>query len=110
MFLEGKKATFFRGTILDVRPKLGPARKYVTMDLRLTRVSGGNEPDEQGQVFRCCGTITCLETDTVLLAGATSPDHGGKRLVALVTPHVLRLEPQTEQKPKAGVATAEDRP
>ncbi len=82
----------FRGTILDVRPMVSFDKKYVTMHLQLMRIEG-----EPVQVFKFSTTVTCLETDTVLLAGASLPD--GRRLIALVTPTILHLEPAPEEQP-----------
>jgi len=99
--LEG---TYFRGTVLDVRPTVSFDRRYVTMELRLTRAApSAKHLEAPPQFFRARTTTTCLETDTVLITGATVPGTEGKtRLVALVTPTILRLEPGAARpKPKA---------
>jgi len=101
---DGKlEGVYFRGTVLDVRPTVSFDRQYVTMELRLTRAAQtGDDPEAPPQYFKTRTTTTCLETDTVLITGASVPGTGGKtRLVALVTPTILRLEPAP---PKAKVA------
>ena len=102
---EGGKAqgVYFRGTVLDVRPTVSFDRRYVTMELRLTRAAArGEDLDAAPEFFRIRTTLSCLETDTVMIAGGTVPAEPARRLVALVTPTIVRLEPGTTGKP-AGV-------
>lgn len=93
---KGKRQRFFFGTELDVRPLVSFDRKYVTFDMRLTRCEPLEDEERGAQVYRFSTTTTCLDTDTVMVAGASMPRAEGKpprRLVALVTPTILRLEP-----------------
>jgi len=88
----GLDGTYFRGTVLDVRSTVSFDRRYVTMGLRITRVAKGADDGQPG-FFRVRTTVTCLETDTVMITGATVPGKPDFRMVALVTPSILRLEP-----------------
>ena len=90
------------GIILDVRPSISFDRRYVTMALRITRVNGGRKPP---RMFRFRASVKCLDSDTVLLAGASLPgEDNPRRLIALLTPSVLHLEPVARRKTPAPAA------
>lgn len=100
---QKKHRTTFLGTVLDVRPFVSFDRKYVTMDIRLYRTESAGGAVFPLRVHRFRSRATCLDTDTFMIAGASMSKVEGKpprRLVALVTPSILRLEP-----PKLGRAT-----
>ena len=98
---DGEIQYGWRGLSFDVRPVAGFERKYITMNLCLALIMGEPDPSAAPDDFRFSTTSTCLDGDTILVAGWPYPGQGTpRRLVALVTPSLLRL-PQDQQTAQA---------
>jgi hypothetical protein len=111
--MDKKHRAAFLGTVLDVRPLVSFDRKYVTVDVRICRTEPAREAVFPARVHRFRSTITCLDTDTVMIAGASMSKEEGKphrRLVALVTPSILRLEPPKADRPPRRQSPAATKP
>ena len=99
--------TSFRGWVFDVMPFASFDRRYVRLDVRISRYAAARGGVG---VWRFDCTTRCLDGDTVMVGAATAPEAGGergRRLVVLVTPRILYLEPGA---PPAETTGAEDRP